>query len=107
MECFIGSSRRDPNASWRAWFLRPHPERRTHHLYLIQHDDVHLRELLAFRDRLRADAELRDRYAELKRILAERHSDDREAYTAAKAEFVAESLLEAGITPQPRPDPPI
>ena len=31
----------DPNKSWRLWFLRPQPDARTHHLYLIQHDDPH------------------------------------------------------------------
>jgi GrpB-like predicted nucleotidyltransferase (UPF0157 family) len=40
----------DPNSSWRLWFLRPQRESRTHHLYLIQHDDPHLQELTAFRD---------------------------------------------------------
>jgi GrpB-like predicted nucleotidyltransferase (UPF0157 family) len=28
----------DPNRSWRLWFLRPQPDARTHHLYLIQYD---------------------------------------------------------------------
>lgn len=94
----------DPNRSWRLWFLRPRPEARTHHLYLIQHDDPHLRELTAFRDRLRTDASACDQYAHLKQLLAQRYSVDRDAYTAAKTNFVVTLLRQAGIEPQPRPD---
>jgi GrpB-like predicted nucleotidyltransferase (UPF0157 family) len=92
----------DPNRSWRLWFLHPRPEARTHHLYLIQHDDPHLQELLAFRDRLRTDAVLRRRYAELKTKLAQAHRDDRNGYTAAKTEFVAHVLSMGGLQMQPR-----
>jgi GrpB-like predicted nucleotidyltransferase (UPF0157 family)/predicted N-acetyltransferase YhbS len=93
----------DPNASWRLWFLRPRPENRTHHLYLIQHDDQHLRELTAFRDRLRIDEPARKRYAALKRSLALEFRTDRDAYTAAKTSFVVRLLRQAGIEPKPRP----
>jgi GrpB-like predicted nucleotidyltransferase (UPF0157 family) len=94
----------DPNGSWRLWFLRPRPEARTHHLYLIQHDDPHLRELTAFRDRLRTDESARKQYAELKQLLAQEHRTDRDAYTAAKTSFVVKLLRQAGIEPEPRPD---
>jgi GrpB-like predicted nucleotidyltransferase (UPF0157 family) len=43
---------------------------------------------LRFRDRLRADPVLSGEYVALKRALAERYSEDREAYTEAKSEFV-------------------
>jgi GrpB-like predicted nucleotidyltransferase (UPF0157 family) len=82
----------DPNRSWRLWFLRPRPEARTHHLYLIEHDDLHVRELLVFRDLLRAQPELRQRYELLKYELAQTHRDDREAYTAAKRQFIKTAL---------------
>lgn len=92
----------DPNGSWRLWFLRPRPETRTHHLYLIQHDDPHLRELTTFRDRLRADESARGQYAELKQQLAQEHRTDRNAYTAAKTSFVAMLLQQTGIRMEPR-----
>jgi GrpB-like predicted nucleotidyltransferase (UPF0157 family) len=92
----------DPYRSWRLWFLRPRPDARTHHLYLIQYDDPHLRELLVFRDLLRSQAELRQRYELLKRRLAEAYRDEREAYTEAKGPFVENALREAGIEPLPR-----
>jgi GrpB-like predicted nucleotidyltransferase (UPF0157 family) len=92
----------DPNSSWRLWFLRPRPKTRTHHLYLIQHDDPHLRELIAFRDQLRSDEPARKQYAELKRQLAQEYRTDRDAYTAAKTSFVAKLLQHTGIELEPR-----
>lgn len=46
-----------------------------------------------FRDMLRADPQLVDAYASLKRGLAARHAGDRERYSAAKADFV-QAVLE-------------
>ena len=43
---------------------------------------------LAFRDRLRADAGVRDRYVVLKHELAARHGSDVDAYADAKTEFI-------------------
>lgn len=95
----------DPNSSWRLWFLHPRPEARAHHLYLIEHDDAHLHELLAFRDRLRADVDPCKRYGELKQVLARVHRHDRGGYTAAKADFVATALRQTGIEMLPRTAP--
>lgn len=86
----------DPNRSYRLWFLRPTPAARTHHLYLMQHDQPELRRVLLFRDALRGDARVRDRYAALKERLAEQHRADREAYTDAKSAFVRSVLEAAG-----------
>ena len=74
------------------WFCKPHPSRRTHHLHLIPHGSERFREELTFRDRLRADPETAAAYADLKRALAAEHSDDREAYTDAKADFISQAL---------------
>jgi GrpB-like predicted nucleotidyltransferase (UPF0157 family) len=74
------------------WFCKPHPARRTHHLHLVPIGSKRYRDEIAFRDRLRADRQLAARYAALKRELAERHRDDREAYTEAKSTFVAATL---------------
>jgi GrpB-like predicted nucleotidyltransferase (UPF0157 family) len=93
----------DPNRSWRFWFLRPQPDARTHHLYLIQYDDPHVRELRAFRDVLCANDVLRDRYEVLKRDLAKAFRDDREAYTKAKTRFIENGLRQSGIEPRRRP----
>ncbi len=92
----------DPGRHYRLWFLRPSAETRTHHLHVIEHGDPHARALIAFRDALRADPELRAEYAALKRQLAREHSGNRNAYTNAKAGFVARVVSAAGIDLQPR-----
>jgi GrpB-like predicted nucleotidyltransferase (UPF0157 family) len=92
----------DPNKSWRLWFLRPRPDARTHHLYLVRHDDPHVRELRAFRDVLRTDERVRNEYQALKYGLAQVFHDDREAYTAAKATFIENTMKQIGIQPQRR-----
>jgi GrpB-like predicted nucleotidyltransferase (UPF0157 family) len=69
------------------------------HLSLAEHGGAYWREHLAFRDALRASAELRARYGELKRRLAAEH-DDAEAYTRAKTAIVREALTAAGETPR-------
>jgi GrpB-like predicted nucleotidyltransferase (UPF0157 family) len=92
----------DPLRSWRLWFLRPRPAVRTHHLHVVQHDDPHVRELLAFRDSLRADDALREEYTTLKRQLANDFRDNRNAYSNAKSEFVERVLRAAGLRLQPR-----
>jgi GrpB-like predicted nucleotidyltransferase (UPF0157 family) len=71
----------------RRWLCRPSAAHRTHHLHLVA-DRAILDRHLRFRDRLRADADLRHRYATLKLDLAARHRHDREAYTDAKLAFI-------------------
>jgi GrpB-like predicted nucleotidyltransferase (UPF0157 family) len=74
------------------WLCKPGPARRTHHLHLVPTDSRRYRAELAFRDMLRSRRDLADRYEKLKRILADEHRDDREAYTDAKQGFIAEVL---------------
>jgi GrpB-like predicted nucleotidyltransferase (UPF0157 family) len=79
---------------WRRFFVKPDEsgQHRVAHLHLIQAGHPRWAEQLAFRDALRRDDQLARQYGDLKRLLAERHADDREAYTAAKAAFVANAL---------------
>jgi GrpB-like predicted nucleotidyltransferase (UPF0157 family) len=74
------------------WFCKPHPERRTHHLHLAPVGGRRYADELAFRDRLRSDPETAAAYAALKRELAARFAEDREAYTDAKQDFIRRSL---------------
>jgi GrpB-like predicted nucleotidyltransferase (UPF0157 family) len=71
----------------RRFLCYPTAALRTHHLHLVD-DRRELERRLRFRNRLRADPVLARNYAALKRELAERHREDREAYTDAKAAFV-------------------
>jgi GrpB-like predicted nucleotidyltransferase (UPF0157 family) len=61
---------------------------RTHLAHAVVHGGHHWRRDLRFRDSLRADPALRVAYEQLKVELAARYPDRRDAYTAAKAEFI-------------------
>ena len=69
---------------------------RTHHLHLVVYGSEAWRERLKFRDLLRTHSDVAGRYLALKLELAERHHNDREAYTDAKAAFVKEVLETCG-----------
>lgn len=73
----------------------PEPAR-TYYLHLVELDDPQWRRYLLFRDALRLDPRLRDRYAALKLELAERFPSDRLAYVDGKSSFIQETL--AGLT---------
>lgn len=79
---------------WRRFFVKPDAtgQRRAAHLHVIEAGHPRWAEQIAFRDALRGDGRLAREYADLKRRLAAEHPDDREAYTAAKAGFVANVL---------------
>lgn len=77
----------------RRWLCRPSAAHRTHHLHLID-ERAELDRHLRFRDRLHTSATLRAEYAELKRELARRFGDDREAYSDAKSAFIKRVEME-------------
>ena len=58
------------------------------HLHAVVQGGALWQAHLHFRDRLREDAALRERYAALKRELALRHAQDKAAYTEGKAPFI-------------------
>jgi GrpB-like predicted nucleotidyltransferase (UPF0157 family) len=74
------------------WFCKPDPSHRTHHLHLVPVDSQRYRDELAFRDCLRADPALAERYVALKRELAQAHLNDRGAYTDGKSTFISRCL---------------
>ena len=74
------------------WFCKPHPSRRTHHLHLVPVDSKRYEDELAFRDRLRDDPRIAREYLDLKRTVASRFANDREAYTNAKSGFIGRVL---------------
>jgi GrpB-like predicted nucleotidyltransferase (UPF0157 family) len=78
------------------WFCKPDPARRTHHLHLVPTGSARFDDELAFRDCLRAHPEIARDYAGLKRGLASRFEHDREAYAAAKGEFIYQVLASSG-----------
>lgn len=74
------------------WFCKPSDAHRTHHLHLIPHESALWRERIKFRDLLRSEAHIANQYADLKRQLAVRYKDDREAYTEKKWPFIRDAL---------------
>ena len=83
------------------WFCKPSPRRRTHHLHLVTVGSRRYGAELAFRDDLRIHSDVAKEYLSLKRALAKRFEHDREAYTAAKDDFirgaVARALADLGL----------
>lgn len=82
---------------WRRFFVKPDAsgQRRVAHLHVIRAGHPRWAEQIAFRDALRRDDRLARSYESLKQRLAAEHAGDREAYTDAKAEFVADALRRA------------
>jgi GrpB-like predicted nucleotidyltransferase (UPF0157 family) len=76
---------------WRRFFVHVRDGRRHAHLHLMRPGAARWDEQLIFRDLLRSDRGLRERYATLKRNLATT-DDDRERYSAAKTGFVRVAL---------------
>lgn len=59
-------------------------------IHIVVKDTPHWRRHLAFRDFLRAHAELRDEYGRLKKVVSKREFKDTNDYNNAKAEFIKE-----------------
>ena len=74
--------------------LPPSAPQRTHHIHMTEIDGEMWQRLI-FRDYLRAHPDEAARYAALKHDLATRHSQDREAYTDAKSDYVDGVLAKA------------
>lgn len=81
--------------------MPPFGSRRTHHVHVRLPTDAAGE--LSFRDFLRTDPAIAGEYERLKEALADRHPDDREAYTDGKAEFVAEVLRRLPSDPLMQP----
>jgi GrpB-like predicted nucleotidyltransferase (UPF0157 family) len=85
----------------RHYFRQTRPRRSVHvHMYAAGHPDA-LR-LIAFRDALRADDDLRDAYAALKRDNARTYPNSSMLYTGAKSGFIERvNRRIAGTPPEP------
>ncbi len=79
----------DLGVSGREAFRIP-PDDFPHHLYVCRPDNQEYKRHIAFRDHLRTHPKDAKAYASLKRSLARKFGDQREAYTQAKSEFIAD-----------------
>ncbi len=75
-------------------FLRP-PGTFPHHLYVCSVDTPNLHDHLVLRDTLRARADLRERYAAIKREMAALHPEDIDSYIDGKGPVI-EAIMAAG-----------
>ena len=66
-----------------------------HHLYVCPPDSEEYKRHLAFRNYLRTHPEDAHAYDTLKRHLADKYRTDRDSYTLAKSQFIAEILRRA------------
>jgi GrpB-like predicted nucleotidyltransferase (UPF0157 family) len=76
----------------RRYFVKTHGQPGHFHLHAVVAGTTFWNEHIAFRDALRADPLLAEKYWTLKRRLASRHRHDREAYTEAKSTFIRSVL---------------
>ena len=81
----------------RLYFGKGQP--RTHRLHMVRTDGDFWRDLILFRDYLRAHPETAEEYYRLKKELASRFGADREGYTGAKTPFIQAVLAEARAGP--------
>jgi GrpB-like predicted nucleotidyltransferase (UPF0157 family) len=81
----------------RRWLMHHCNGRRTHHLHLVLLGSDDWINRVRFRDILRANPFVAQRYVNLKRKLAEKIGSDREAYTHAKSKFVEDTLKSTAI----------
>ncbi|WP_022963755.1 GrpB family protein [Halopseudomonas pelagia] len=76
----------------RRWLMRWADGRRTHHLHLMLYGSQEWEWRLAFRNLLCADTRLAQAYEANKQLWATEFRSDREAYTAAKSDFIGKAL---------------
>jgi len=86
---------------WRRFLVKVSAGRRVAHLHVLEPHQARWHDQLAFRDALRADPELLARYASLKATMSVMFADDRERYSAGKAEFIA-AFIAAVLRARPR-----
>jgi GrpB-like predicted nucleotidyltransferase (UPF0157 family) len=75
------------------WFCKPSDAYRTHHVHLIPHESDLWHQRIKFRNLLRSDKQIANDYSSLKKELARRHKEDREAYTQKKWPFIKKIIM--------------
>ena len=74
------------------FYFRKGAPRRTHHLHMYLADSIELRNHILFRDYLRQNKPAAAEYDRLKKVLAQKYGNDRDAYLDGKAEFIGRIL---------------
>lgn len=69
-----------------------------HHLYVCYNDSLALKNHILFRDTLRKDKNLQEKYSNFKKSLAGNLKITREEYTTKKTDFIISVLAAAGLS---------
>lgn len=80
--------KREEGVQGRYFFVKGPEEKRLFYVHAFHVDDEEYRRILQFRDQLRSDESLRNKYESLKIELANLHPDERKKYTSGKNEFI-------------------
>lgn len=92
----LGYEYRSENGiSGRFYFVKGEP--RTHHLHMVEVNSDFWKSHLLFRDYLRKNPAIAKEYDNLKRSLAKKNAENRDAYFEGKANFIENVLREAGF----------
>lgn len=81
----------------RLFLVKGSPSNRTHYLSLTEAGSSFHRKTITFRDHLRTHPRDADRYAELKRRLANAYPENRDRYTAEKDAFI-QGILDCALS---------
>jgi GrpB-like predicted nucleotidyltransferase (UPF0157 family) len=76
----------------RRYFVKPHGQPGSFALHAVVYDTWFWKDLIEFRDILRRDPMIAERYWRLKGLLQTRFRTDREAYNNGKSEFIRNAL---------------
>lgn len=82
----------DPERMFFVKGMPPFGEKRTHHVHIVEPTSQHRQGKILFRDYLITHPEVAQEYQQLKILLAQQYTYDREEYTNAKGEFVNKIL---------------
>lgn len=86
----IGYEPRGENGIPRRRYFQKGGNARTHHIHIYQQGDVQIERHLAFRDYLRSNNELKNKYGKLKEELSKQFPNDIASYRNGKEELVTE-----------------
>ncbi len=93
------------DAGGRLFAMESEPDIRIINLHVVEIGSAQWNDYLRFREILRQDFKMRQRYADLKLRLCRRFPVDRDAYTAAKRAFIRE-ILDSDLAPEIPMQPP-
>lgn len=88
---FVPGKTKD-DLKWQELYVRGPEAKRTHYVHVSVFGGSYWKNDLLFRDFLRKNPERAKQYAELKKQLAEKYSDNRATYTENKEQFINETL---------------